>query len=807
MNDPTRWRRAVIPGALMAVALCGSVQAQPLTVTTNVTFPVPAGTTVTWTASNSSPQQTYRFWVDDGAGWIVARDWAASNSFDWIPPAEGTYSIQVWMRAVNSTANFDDYVFAGPVRITPPLPLTVSSFSPDVSTTASVPGGTPITWTATATGGVGPYSYRFWADQGSGWVLLRDWNTLNSFVWIARPGTYTFLVTVRSASSSADFEAYRYYGPVAVGTQPPLTVTSFDIAPSAPHVEGTALTLSATASGGIPPYSYQFWFDKWGDTEGWVLLRDWSVANSVVWTPPPGIYYVLVWVRDATSTSGMQHRSSSIQIVPTFPIRATSLTANVTFPVVENTLVTWTLTASGGAPPYQYRFDVFDTSTMPPVQTVVRDWSPDNTLVWPAGHHSIIGFVRGSEGGPFDTISAGVTLKPGPPPLSISAFTATGPSAAVTLSATASGGIGPYTFRFWADNGSGWVLIRDWDASGTAIWTPAPGTYTLLVMGRNAGSATAYDALRYYSNYVPGSPPPPLSVTSLQPAPPPAGVQFPTEGVPTTFTATAFGGTAPYSFQFWIDTHFDAEGWQLVRDWDPANSFTWIPDDNIYHILVWAKSTNATAGEAYRIFPFYFVHAAPALLIDSLTPNVPLPVTEGTPVTWTATATGGIAPLSYRFWADADDGRGWILLRDWSPSNSFVWVPTPGTYTLQVTARNAYSTAAFNAYRFSGPVTVHAAQPLNASLTFNGSFPRVAGDPVTWTANATGGVAPLSYQFWVDRWDDGATGWLLQRDWSTSNTFTYNPGPGNYDALVWVRSANSTTGGAYAVVTGAVITP
>ena len=41
--------------------------------------------------------------------------------------------------------------------------------------------------------------------------------------------------------------------------------------------------------------------------------------------------------------------------------------------------------------------------------------------------------------------------------------------------------------------------------------------------------------------------------------------------------------------------------------------------------------------------------SAPATL-TSLTANVSFPVAPGTPITWTAVASGGTAPLQYQFW-------------------------------------------------------------------------------------------------------------------------------------------------------------
>jgi hypothetical protein len=52
----------------------------------------------------------------------------------------------------------------------------------------------------------------------------------------------------------------------------------------------------------------------------------------------------------------------------------------------------------------------------------------------------------------------------------------------------------------------------------------------------------------------------------------------------------------------------------------------------------------------------------------SVTPNLPAPQAAGTTITWTATATGGVAPLQYR-WI-VYDGTTYAVLRDWSAAGT-----------------------------------------------------------------------------------------------------------------------------------------
>jgi hypothetical protein len=55
------------------------------------------------------------------------------------------------------------------------------------------------------------------------------------------------------------------------------------------------------------------------------------------------------------------------------------------------------------------------------------------------------------------------------------------------------------------------------------------------------------------------------------------------------------------------------------------------------------------------------------------------------------------------------------------------------------------------------------------SLTSNVALPAMAGTTITWTAGATGGTAPLEYQFW--RLDSG--NWVMVQGYSAMNSYAW----------------------------------
>ena len=73
----------------------------------------------------------------------------------------------------------------------------------------------------------------------------------------------------------------------------------------------------------------------------------------------------------------------------------------------------------------------------------------------------------------------------------------------------------------------------------------------------------------------------------------------------------------------------------------------------------------------------------------SLAPGQTAPQLVGERITWTATASDGPDNPVYQFSVAAEDGP-WHVVRDFSPTNSFVWTPMEeGVYRIKVTVKDA----------------------------------------------------------------------------------------------------------------------
>ncbi|MEI7635242.1 MAG: multicopper oxidase domain-containing protein [bacterium] len=387
------------------------------------------------------------------------------------------------------------------------------------------------------------------------------------------------------------------------------------------------------------------------------------------------------------------------------PLVLNSLRANVTFPVAAGTSMTWTASASGGIAPLQYQFWLYTTRTNS--WSLLQGYGNANSVAWtPAngGTYNVMVYVRNA--GSTNTYDVG-QISPefnitGAQLLTITSLTAnvTFPVAAGTpikWTATATGGTSPYQYQFWlyTERTNSWSLLQGYGASNNVTWTPVnAGSYNVRVYARNSGSTNAYDAgLISPAFNITGALP--LTVTGLT-----ANVPLPApSGSPIKWTAAAAGGTSPYQYQFWLYTA-RTNSWSLLQGYGASNNVTWTPAyGGTYNIMVYVRNAGSTnAYDAAMTSPAFNITGPQLLTITSLTANVAFPAPKGTPITWTAAATGGTTPYQYQFWVYSASTNSWTMLQAYSASNTVIWTPTTaGTYNIQVRARNSGSTSAYDA--------------------------------------------------------------------------------------------------------------
>jgi hypothetical protein len=306
----------------------------------SATAPQPAYTQIIWTATptgGTAPHQ-YQWWVHNGASWAAATAWTAANTYTWVPTAaQANYRVAVWVRSAGSSGESEasaEKWFSITAGVAPPPPVAsaptarVSSVGLTPNLASPQPLGTSIVWSATPLGGVAPHQYQWWIFNGSTWLAATSWTTASTYTW--QPGAagvnYRMAVWVRSAGSTGGSEASteRWFT-VAPGTAPappppaPVVASSASAVTiaanlSAPQLTNTAITWTATVTGGVAPYQYQWWTY---DGTNWTSYA-WTSSSTFLWQPTiaSASARVAVYVRSAWNTGSREASGEAF-----FPIR------------------------------------------------------------------------------------------------------------------------------------------------------------------------------------------------------------------------------------------------------------------------------------------------------------------------------------------------------------------------------------------------------------------------------------------------------------------------------------------------------
>ncbi|TMI23677.1 PKD domain-containing protein [Candidatus Bathyarchaeota archaeon] len=246
----------------------------------------------------------------------------------------------------------------------------------------------------------------------------------------------------------------------------------------------------------------------------------------------------------------------------------------------------------------------------------------------------------------------------------------------------------------------------------------------------------------------------------------------PTIGAQVTFTATASGGTSPYSFDWNFGDNSTAQGNPVSHSYTKAGS---------YNVALTVRDSAAPTPNTQTMTNPVSVSPTPL----SLSVSGPSTATTGSPVAFTATASGGTAPYTFAWTATGgspSSGGGSSFTTTFNAAGTFVVSAT-------VTDANSQTSNASQQIAISAPIP-----PLSASFTYSPSSP-LPVLPVTFTGSATGGTQPYSFT-----WDFGdgstATGQSVDHSYLL---------PGAYTVTLTVTDAGGQTAKAYQTVTVTIL--
>ncbi len=690
-----------------------------------------------------------------------------------------------------------DTFTTGPITADCTVSALFTSDKPSVTLAATLaspqPVGSTVTFTATGSGGKGSYEYAFQIMEGGVWKTAQDYSGLNTWTWDTTGKTaaaYNLRALIRNAGSTAVSEGFAALVYTLATLPKPTVSISTDL--TSPQVAGTQVTFTATGNGGTGNYEYAF--EK---VEGgvWKNMQPYGSANTWTWDTTGNAlttYSVRALIRNSGSTAAYEGVASLSYTLSTPPKPTVQLAATPVSPQTTGTQVTFTATGNGGTGSYEYSFQVLEGG----VWNTIQAYSDTNTCLWDttgkaAATYSVRVLIRnaGSTVSSEGSLALAYTLTAPPKAAVTLSATPASPQMSgtqVSFTATGSDGTGSYEFEFMIYEAATWKTLQAYGSSSTLTWdtTGKPGgTYQVKVLIRSAGSTVASEGTATL-NYVLTAPPAPSVKLAVTPASPQ------TAGTQVTFTATGSGGTGNYEYAF---QRIEGGAWTTIQPYSAVNTWTWDTTGNpltTYSIRAIIRNVGSTA--AYEgLASLSFTLSTPPKPTVKLAATPASPQVIGTPVTFTATGSGGTGSYEYSF--QVLEGGVWNTLQAYSGTDTFTWDTTgkaASTYSVRVLIRNAGSTAASEG-SLALSYAVTAPPKPTVQLSANPAGPQMTGTQINFTATGSGGTGSYEFQFMIFE----AGTWKTLQAYSSANTWTWDTTGklgGTYPVKVFIRNSGST---------------
>ncbi len=561
-------------------------------------------TTLVWDASPDSNVAGYRVFYGIQSG-TYTNQVDVGNQTQYQPPTGFDWSKTLYFAVLAYNTSGLTSPLSNEAKWTPSATTKVTSVRASVS--YPLLAGHSVTWTATATNALYPIEYRFWLYRKTGWTMVKDYSSGNTFSWtptqadVGEP--YAVQVWARAVGSSLQYESW-------LGTETfAVTVLPFQISADVdfPTPPGNQVTWTAqVAATSTSPLEYRFLVTT-QDSSVWTVLREYATSNVALWTPAAiGTYAIQAWARRVGSTAQYEYiDTTDFFSVSQTPLSVTALTTDVSSPAIAGTKVTWTARVKGGmAGPIQYQFWLYSSSTgwklaQPYGATETFTWTPTwgdegdySVQVWVRSDGSTASYESWRSSTPFRIDRA-------PMKLTTATLFPVAPGSFVDWRADVADPTANLEYQFWlySTATANWTIARSYGVDPTFRWIPASvGTYAVQAWARAIGSSATYDVLSATNLLQVSQGPAQLQTLT-------SNVALPaTSGTTIKWTATANGGTAgPLQYQFWL---WSSNGWTLVQNYSSLNTYSWTPttiDVGDHALQVWVRSAGSSAAyESYK---------------------------------------------------------------------------------------------------------------------------------------------------------------------------------------------------------------